>query len=291
MWKNAKYRRAGIPAGFAGKRGNGMRVVLITGVSSGFGRAMALRFAKLGDRVYGVSRRMPDEAVLAALTGHVQADLCRPEAAEAAVRRVLGEQGRLDVLINNAGAGIGGALEETDDARMHGLFEVNFFAMTRLCRAALPAMRARKDGLIVNFSSLGGVAGLPYQGAYSATKFAVEGYTEALHNEVKPFGVRVCMVEPGDFSTGFTGSRVQAVGADSPYAAFHRAALARIEKDERGGSTPEALADRIVKIAAKKSPRLRYGVGGIGERLLVGGRHVMGDRLFLFLLGKYYGAN
>lgn len=237
-----------------------------------------------------MSRRVPEQAVLDALAGHIQADLCKPDSAQEVVSRVLTAEGRIDMLINNAGAGIGGAVEETGDAAMEALFQINFFAMTRLCRAALPAMRAQKSGLILNFSSLGGVAGLPYQGAYSATKFAVEGYTEALRSEVKPFGIHVAMVEPGDFATGFTGNRAMATSSDSPYRAAHDAALKRIEADERGGSSPDVLARKVSKILAARNPRLRYTAGNPGECLLVKSRHLMGDRLFLFLLGKYYGV-
>lgn len=141
----------------------------------------------------------------------------------------------------------------------------------------------------MNFSSLGGLVGLPYQGAYSATKFAVEGYTEALYSEVRPFGIRVTMVEPGDFATGFTGSRVMATSPDSPYRTAHVAALKRIEADEQGGSSPELLARQVARLVEQKKPPLRKSMGGVGQRLLVKGRHLMGDRLFLALLGKYYG--
>ena len=265
-----------------------MKIILITGVSSGFGRAMALTLAARGHRVYGVSRRIPEPEVLSCLAGHIQADLCKPESAHLAVSRVLEAQGRLDVLINNAGAGIGGALEEVTPEALEDLFRLNFFAMTRLCREALPAMRSQGAGLILNFSSLGGLVGLPYQGAYSATKFAVEGYTEALYSEVRPFGIHVSMVEPGDFATGFTGSRVMATGPDSPYRAAHKGALGRIEADERGGARPQVLAERVVKIVEARNPRLRYGAGSLSQRLLVKSRHLLGDRLFLWILGKYY---
>ncbi|MBQ9166934.1 MAG: SDR family oxidoreductase [Oscillospiraceae bacterium] len=266
-----------------------MKVILITGVSSGFGREMALTLSSQGHKVYGVSRRIPEADVLSALTGHIQADLCKPEASDIIVSHVLAQQDRIDVLINNAGSGIGGALEETADEALENLFRINFFAMTRLCRAVLPSMRARHAGLILNFSSLGGLAGLPYQGAYSATKFAVEGYSEALHSEVKSFGIHVSLMEPGDFSTGFTGNRVMATAPDSPYRADHQAALKRIEADEQGGTHPRVLARKVAKIIARRRPRLRYTAGNPAECLLVKARHLFGDRLFLFLLRKYYG--
>ena len=271
--------------------GNGKRrgqVVLITGVSSGFGRSIALELAGAGHRVYGISRRqLADPPLEAALAGYLPGDLCLPETAERAVDQVLQREGRLDVLINDAGMGIGGALEDTDDEALHHLMELNFFAMARMCRAALPAMRRQGTGTILNISSLGGLVGLPFQGAYSASKYAVEGYSEALRSEVQPFGVRVLLVEPGDFRTKFTASR-RLVGDESDYRPFRDRAVARIEKDELGGCPPEQLAVLVRRLVESSSRRLRRKAGGLGQRLLIGGRWLMGDRLFLFLLRKYY---
>ena len=143
----------------------------------------------MGTFACSASRRaLEDPELEAALAGHIRGDLCREETARQAVEAVLADQGRLDVLINNAGMGIGGALEDTDDAQLHRLMELNFFAMARMCRCALPAMRRQGRGKVINISSLGGLAGLPFQGAYSASKYAVEGYSEALRSEVRPFG-------------------------------------------------------------------------------------------------------
>ena len=264
------------------------QVILLSGVSSGFGRATTLMLGAAGHRVYGISRRaLEDPELEAALAGHIRGDLCREETARQAVEAVLADQGRLDVLINNAGMGIGGALEDTDDAQLHRLMELNFFAMARMCRCALPAMRRQGRGKVINISSLGGLAGLPFQGAYSASKYAVEGYSEALRSEVRPFGVSVYLVEPGDFRTKFTASR-QIVGEGSPYGPYCGRALERIERDETGGSRPEALAVLIQRLAEGNSGRFRHTAGGVGQRLLIRGRGLMGDRLFLRLLRWYY---
>ena len=263
-------------------------MILLSGVSSGFGREMALRLGKSGHRVYGISRReLNDPELQTILTGYIRGDLCEPETAQRAVDTVLAEQGRLDVLINDAGMGIGGALEDTDDGQLHHLMELNFFAMARLCRCALPTMRSQRRGTIINISSLGGLVGLPFQGAYSASKYAVEGYSEALRSEVAPFWVRVLLVEPGDFQTKFTASR-KVVGEGSPYAPYCRRALARIEKDETGGSSPEVLAALVEHLVEREGRRFRYTAGGLGQRLLIKSRGVMGDRLFLCLLRWYY---
>ncbi len=264
------------------------RVVLVTGATSGFGRATVLALAAAGHRVYGVGRRsLEDPSLEAALADYIRGDLCLPETAERAVAEVLAAEGRLDVLINDAGGGIGGALEDTDDEALHHLMELNFFAMARLCRAALPVMRRQGSGKILNLSSLGGLAGLPFQGAYSASKYAVEGYSEALRCEAAPFGVQVGLVEPGDFRTGFTGSR-QIVGEGSDYDALRRRAVDRIEKDEGGGSDPKELAALMVSLVERKRLPVRRSAGGLGQRVLVKGRCLMGDRLFLFLLRRYY---
>ena len=263
-------------------------VILLSGVSSGFGGAMALRLGAAGHRVYGISRRaLADPELQAALTGYIRGDLCDPALAQQAVDIVLSQQGQLDVLINDAGMGIGGALEDTGDQQLHDLMELNFFAMARLCRCALPAMRRQGYGTIINISSLGGLVGLPFQGAYSTSKYAVEGYSEALRSEVAPFGVSVFLVEPGDFCTKFTASR-QIVGSGSPYAPYCQRALRRIESDESHGSHPDVLAALVEKLVEHQGKRFRYTAGGLGQRLLIKSRKVMGDRLFLRLLRWYY---
>ena len=270
------------------RESHGGQVVLLSGVSSGFGRAMALALGAAGHKVYGISRReLEDPALTAALASHIRGDLCQAETAQRAVETVLAEQGRLDVVINNAGMGIGGALEDTDNMQIHQLMELNFFAMARMCRCALPAMRQQGRGKIINISSLWGLVGLPFQGAYSASKYAVEGYSEALRGEVSPFGVSVYLVEPGDFQTKFTASR-QIVGKDSPYAPYCGRALRRIEKDETGGSRPEVLAGLVLRLVEGSSGRFRHTAGGLGQRLLIRSRGLMGDRLFLWLLRWYY---
>ncbi|MCI8514901.1 MAG: SDR family oxidoreductase [Lachnospiraceae bacterium] len=264
------------------------RVILITGVSSGFGQATAFALLDRGCLVYGLSRSLPDEALGKRLTGHFRADLCDEKAVKTAIRALIRQAGRVDVVINNAGIGIGGSLEETDDETMHRIFEVNFHGMCRVCRAVLPYMRKQGGGRILNVSSLGGRIGLPFQGAYSATKYAVEGYTEALYHEVKPFHIRVSLIEPGDFKTGFTAHRTHLSQKGSPYEAAGKRALSRIEKDEQNGSEPELFAETILRILSSKNPALRYRCGSLFQKLLTGLRPLMGERMFLFLLGKYY---
>src|SRR5262249_4242583 len=145
------------------------------------------------------------------------------------------------------------------------------FGVLRVCRAALPAMRRQGAGLIINVSSLGGLVGLPFQGLYSASKFAVEGMSEVLRMEVMPFGVRVVLVEPGDFRTGFTSQRRKPRAAEgSPYAGTFAKALATMEKDEQNGANPVLVAQLVERLIAHPAPKPRYKVGGFVQTFSVG---------------------
>ena len=168
------------------------RVVLVLGASSGIGRACALELSRRGDRVYGASRRDPaDLAGERTSIKRVRIDVDDDASVRAGVRSILEAEGRIDALINCAGFGFGGALEDTSDEELRAILETNVLGTLRTCRAVLPSMRARGGGTIVNVSSIGGRIALPFQGHYSATKFAVEGLSESLRMEAHPFGVRV----------------------------------------------------------------------------------------------------
>jgi len=265
------------------------RVVLITGASSGIGKACAERLASEGDRVYGASRNPKEEASVPGLQ-MIAMDVNYDESVAAAIERLVQAEGRIDVVVNNAGFGIAGAVEDTSIEEAKALFETNFFGMLRVCRAVLPVMRSAQHGTIVNISSLGGRIGLPYQGLYSATKFAVEGMSEALRMEVRQFGIRVMMIEPGDFRTGFTKNRryVAAAGQDSAYGGSFERTIKVAEKDEQTGSSPERIARLIVRILRKPSPRVRYSVGGMSQRGAAVLKQVLPSRVFEWALMKYY---
>jgi NAD(P)-dependent dehydrogenase (short-subunit alcohol dehydrogenase family) len=186
------------------------RVWLVTGASSGFGRAITEAAVAAGDVVVATARR-PDtlEALVVAHPDQVEAlrlDVTDPDAAAAVVADVETRYGRIDVLVNNAGRGQVGAAEETTDADLRGLFELHVFGPAALVRAVLPGMRARRGGAVVQLSSFGGQVAYPGFSAYCATKFALEGYSEALAAEVGPLGIRVLLVEPGAFRTSFSGA-------------------------------------------------------------------------------------
>ena len=274
------------------------KTVLVVGASSGIGRACALQLTRRGYRVFGTTRREPSEveaALRRELTDSdrleiVTMDVDDEASVKAGVREVEERVGRIDAVINCAGFGIGGSIEDTADDEAKAIFETNFFGTLRVCRAVLPVMRRQRSGTIVNVSSIGGRIAVPFVGLYGATKFAVEGLTEALRMEVGRFGVRVVLVEPGDFATGFTESRRPARNAleSEAYADAYRAALAVIEKDERGGASPEAVGRLVARILSSRSPRLRYTVGPVFQRIAVRLKGILPSKFFGWGLRKYY---
>jgi NAD(P)-dependent dehydrogenase (short-subunit alcohol dehydrogenase family) len=194
-------------------------VVLVTGASSGIGKACAERLFARGCRVYGTSRQAPRALAqvrtsdLAPMLRMIPLDVTSDASVDAAVGVVVACEGRIDAVVNNAGFGVAGAAELTTIEEAREQFETNFFGTVRVCRAVLPVMRQQGSGRILNVSSIAGRIGIPFQAFYSASKFAIEGFSEALRMEVAPFGVKVVLIEPGDFRTGFTAARRLARGA------------------------------------------------------------------------------
>ena len=262
------------------------QVIIITGASSGFGKATAEILSAKGHIVYGLCRREMQDSDI----HYRQCDVRNREQIATVVAEIVKEQGLVDVLINNAGMGIGGALELATDEEIDLQMGTNFMGCVNMCQAVLPYMRKARRGKIINLSSIGGVMGLPYQGFYSASKFAIEGFTEALAAEVTGFGIRVCMVEPGDFATGFTGSRKnsQATMNDPDYGPIFKRSLAIIEKEENGGLQPEVLARRIVKLVEKKKPPLRNVVANLEQWLSTVIKRVLTGNQMVGILRDYY---
>jgi len=259
------------------------RVVIVTGGSSGIGRATARLFAHQGCRVYEFSRSGADfEGVQ-----HVTCDVTDESAVLAAVDAVAAREGRIDVLVNNAGFGISGPVESATVEDAKRLYDVNFFGAVRCIRAAIPHMRERGGGHIVLLSSVAATAALPFQAYYSCTKSSVNSLACALRNELGRFGIRVCAVMPGDIRTGFTDAREKDEAMDETYGGSVKRAVASMEKDERGGMAPEAVAKVIVRAAGKKNPRPLYAVGAkykVFSALL----KLLPVRLSNWIIGKMY---
>lgn len=260
------------------------KVVLVTGVSSGIGKAIAQRLAGAGYRVYGTVRK---PAVSNAYT-LLKMDVTDQTSVTGAVESVLAREGRIDILINNAGMGIAGSVEETLMSEAKRQLETNFFGVLRVIKAVLPGMRARGSGLIINVSSIHGIMGIPFQGLYTASKFALEGLSEAVHLEASRLGVKVVVVEPGDVQTSFTTSReIHDAHKNSHYPWFGRAVEA-IEYDENHGLEPEFCARRIAAIIAKRNPRFRYVVSLPSQKLIVALYRLLPYRTFARMLQRHY---
>lgn len=265
---------------------NMQKVILITGASSGFGKATAELLAQRGHIVYGTSRTTKEHPSVHFLN----MDVRDRESIASGVRQIIEEEGRIDVLVNNAGMGIGGSLELATPEEIDLQMGTNFMGCVNMCQAVLPQMRKQRQGRIINLSSIGGIMGLPYQGYYSASKFAIEGFSEALSAEVKGFGITVSMVEPGDFATGFTASRKNSTLTleNEDYGDSFRRSLDLIEKEENGGLKPEVLARRIAKIVECRHPKLRYVVANLEQWFSVVVKRILPGNWFVGILRNYY---
>jgi NAD(P)-dependent dehydrogenase (short-subunit alcohol dehydrogenase family) len=217
-------------------------------------------------------------------------DVTSDTSVQSTIETVLAREGRLDILINNAGAALAGAVEDTSTDEARQQFDVNFFGVMRVCRAAIPHMRRQRSGYIVNIGSIGGLVAIPYQGFYSASKFALEGFSEALRMELQDFGIRVVIVEPGDHRTNMTQNRgfTAASTSESPYYPRFARAIARMAHDEQNGPPPENIARLIERIVNNPNPRLRYMAGPLVQRAAAWMKRVAPYSATQFALSKYY---
>ncbi|MFZ4878405.1 oxidoreductase [Janthinobacterium sp. Mn2066] len=262
-------------------------VALITGASSGMGKDFALRLIKEGYAVYGAARRVDKMADIEAASGHVLAlDVTDDDSMAAAVQQIIKEQGRIDVLINNAGYGQFGALEDVplDEGRRQ--METNLFGAARLVQLCLPHMRAQGYGRIFNISSIGGKLAGPLGGWYHASKFALEGYSDALRLEVKPFGIAVVVIEPGGVESEWAGIATQEASRYSAQGAYAGLVKGFGKIQENTGQAPtRVISDLIVKALKAKQPKARYH-GGVLAAPLLFLRWILSDRMFDRLVSK-----
>lgn len=233
------------------------KIAVLTGGTSGIGMQTALALKNAGYTVYELSRRAQGIEGL----NHLIADVTDEAAVKKAVDEIVAREGKIDVLVNNAGFGISGAVEftKTEDAKR--LFDTNFFGMVNMNRAVVPVMREAGQGRIVNISSVAGQIPIPFQTYYSAAKAATNSYTMALANELRPYGITVCAVQPGDIKTGFTKAREKTVDGDDVYGGRIGRSVSRMEHDEQTGMDPAVAGKFIANVAMKKKVSPIYTIG------------------------------
>ncbi len=264
------------------------KVVLITGGSTGIGKAIATFLKQKDFVVYGTTRdpsRYPDftDFPLVAL------DVRNTRSISKAVQRVISEQGRIDVLINNAGVGITGPLEEIPEEEIKNHFAVNFFGPVEVIRAVLPQMRKQSSGLIINVTSIAAYMGLPYRSIYSASKASLEIITESLRMEVKDFGIRVTNLAPAEFATDIAAGRYhEKVKDNSPYKVPYGNTLNLMNEHVDSGEDPDMVAKKVYSIIMKEDPGIHYKVGRTMQKASVLFKRILPDKLFEKLLINHY---
>ncbi|MBN2852971.1 MAG: SDR family oxidoreductase [Clostridia bacterium] len=242
------------------------KVIFITGGSSGIGRSCAEYLAAKGHTVVATTRHdvvKQEEKVGQGSILMVTLDVTKPDTISEAVSYTIDTYQRIDVLINNAGFGIAGAIEDTSDKEMQAQFNVNFFGAVRMTNQLLPVFRMQGKGQIINIGSVAGYVSIPFQAMYSACKASLLAYSKALRNEVKPFGIKVTLVEPGDLKTSFTDSRQITIQSDgqSAYSERFKNSISVMEHDERTGGDPVIIAKSVEKILRSKNPPVAVTVG------------------------------
>ncbi|MGE6356027.1 SDR family oxidoreductase [Flavobacterium sp. NPDC079362] len=263
------------------------KVVLITGGSSGIGKSIGEFLHKKGFIVYGTSRN--PEKVLNSIFPLVALDVRNAESIKLAVNKIIANSGRLDVVINNAGVGITGPLEEIPMEEIKNNFETNFFGPIEVMKAVLPQMREQKSGLIINITSIAAYMGLPYRSVYSASKGALELITEALRMEVKSFGIEITNVAPGDFATNIASGRYHApVVKGSAYEKVYGETLATMNEHVDAGSNPTEMAEFIYKIMQQKKPNVHYKVGAFMQKFSIVLKRALPDKVYENMLMNHY---
>jgi len=266
---------------------------LVTGASSGIGEATALRLADLGFTVYGAARRIERMTDLGAKGLRIlKMDVTDDDSMQAGIKQIIDDTGRIDVLVNNAGYGSYGSVEDVPMSEAKYQFEVNVFGLARLTQLVTPHMRAQESGRIINVSSIGGKFYEPLGAWYHATKFAVEGLSDSLRVELAPYGIRVVIIEPGPIRTEWNAiSRESLVEVSRGTAYEHQAekVRSRMEKADQPmtSSGPEVVARKIVKAATTSHPKPRYPVGR-GAGTIMGARRVLPDRAFDGIVKRLY---
>ena len=243
--------------------------VLVTGASSGIGRACALAFAKNGCVVTGVARHC-EEGSREELEGGGSLAMRRMDVTDqSSVAAVVRDMPRVDIAILCAGMGIAGTAEEVPADLAMQQMDVNYFGVIRVCHEVLPRMREQGKGLLLVVSSIAGKVPIPMQSHYSSSKYAIEAYVEAVRMEMRKYGVRASLLEPGDTRTGFTAARNAFIPEDSPYKTVCEKSIARMAHDEQHGKPPESVAEVALKLAGKENPPVRVAIGLVYKLLML----------------------
>ncbi len=260
-------------------------IVLLTGATGGLGNAIARHLSDRGLKVYGTSRKKIKSDNFIA----IQMDLNDSISIRKTVDYLIQKEGKIDILINNAGIGITGSIEETKINDIKKAFQTNFFGMLELTQNVLPHMRKQKKGLIINISSIAGYTGLPFRGIYAATKAAVMRMTEALSAETLSFGIKVVDIAPGDFKTNIAEGRIYSKpNQQSVYYDDYVRILKMIDDEVDAGLKPQILAHKLYKISQQKNPKLRYNIGIFMQKITPFLITCLPERLFEKLIRKHY---
>jgi NAD(P)-dependent dehydrogenase (short-subunit alcohol dehydrogenase family) len=262
------------------------KVVLVSGVSSGNGQAIARLLAQKGFIVFGTSRNPSDGEKLSGMEV-LPLDVRSEDSVQTCVNSVLTKAGRLDILINNAGYMLAGAIEETSIEEAKSQFETNFFGVMWMIKAILPLMRQQRSGQIINIGSVVGLTPVPFWGVYSASKSAVEGYTEILRHEVRPFNIRVSLVEPGFIKTSIAHNRQYAANRIPDYDPWRQRTYDAFRQYEAKAPEPTLVAECVLRIIESESPKLRYRVGR-DATLITRLRRFLPAALFEWVVRDYF---
>ncbi len=263
------------------------KVVLITGGSSGIGKSIGEYLTEKGFKVFGTSRN-PQNYPLSTFP-IVALDVTKKESVLSCIKTVTEAEGRLDVVINNAGAGITGPIEEIPESEIKRNFETNFFGPINVIKAVLPQMRKQNSGLIINITSIAGYMGLPYRGIYSASKAALEVITEAFRMEIKDFNINMTNIAPGDFATNIAAGRFHApVIEGSPYQKKYGSVLKAIDEDVNKGNDPIVVAEMVYKVIETKQPKIHYKAGAFIQKFSIVLKHILPDKVYEKMLLNHY---
>ncbi|WP_040396092.1 SDR family oxidoreductase [Aquimarina agarilytica] len=264
------------------------KVVLITGGSSGIGKAIGIHLTKKGYTVYGTTRNVskyPDFTHFPLL----ELDVTKAGTIKKAVQELLSKEDGIDVLVNNAGVGITGPVEEIPEQEISSHFETNYFGAIKVMKGVLPQMRKQQSGLIINVTSIAGYMGLPFRGVYSASKAALEVTTEAMRMETKAFGIKITNLAPGDFATNIAGGRYHApVIKGSDYQKNYQLSLDLMDAHVDEGGDPKAVGIMVEKIILTPNPRIHYKVGAFMQKFSVFLKRILPDKTYEKLLLNHY---